>query len=458
MILPAPSTRRLAISLPGAALLAALPLSPALAYWQLTPQVEGGLTYETNPRYITDESKQVQQALNPDIMKDVMGNYIDVRLEGVYRTPSDQVSLTPRIRKTDYLKSNKDLNNDDWYVDFSAIHGGTRGNLSLAAGYQETGVRTSEFESATPDNPDATPPVSGGSGRFSDDTQRTLNIQPSLFYQISPRNVAGISAEYSDTTYDQQLTITGFGRYLDYSYSSVDLTLRHFINEKNSFIMTLNGGNFLASQTGTPFENSTDSFGINASYDHTFSATLSGNVTAGVSRSSVDVSGIRTGLDPLTGSQCSIGNPCSISTEERNFIGNVSLRRRSELTTMNFSLGRQIAPRSDGTEVIQDQLRFYIDRPLTPTLSGSLAAIVSQESAVGQLFQQDSGNPFLARQDRIYFTFDTRISWQLTKTLSTYGTYSYFSDKNKTNTGNDAQETNNRFYFGVLYRGTGVRR
>ncbi|MEO8444536.1 MAG: hypothetical protein ABI567_05990 [Gammaproteobacteria bacterium] len=449
--------------MPGAVLLAVVllavaPLAPALAYWQLTPQVDSGVTYETNPRYISDEAKAAQEALDPGATANVMGNYLDARIEAVYQTPTDQWSLTPRIRKTDYLKSNRDLNDDDLYLDFSALHGGTRGNISLAAAYQETGVRTSEFDSATPDNPDDPLPTGTGGGRFSDTTQKTLNLRPTLNYQVSPRNIAGLSGEFSDTSYSRQRSDTSVGGYLDYKYSSVDLSVRHYLNAKNSFGMALNGGNFIATQAGTPFENSTDSFGINASYDHTFSETLSGNATAGVSRSSVNVSGIRAGFDPLTGFQCSPAIPCTVSNEERNFTGNVSLRRRSELTTMNLSLARQIAPRSDGTEVVQDQLRFFIERPLTRKLRGSLGAVASQESAVGRIFQQGSATGTLARQDRTYVTVDSRIAWQLTEALSAYGTYTYVSDKNSRSTGNDSQVQNNRLYFGILYRAIVFRR
>ncbi|MEZ5564355.1 MAG: hypothetical protein R3F24_02045 [Gammaproteobacteria bacterium] len=36
---------------------------PALAYWQLIPQVDAGITYEDNPRYLSDEQKKAQDAL-----------------------------------------------------------------------------------------------------------------------------------------------------------------------------------------------------------------------------------------------------------------------------------------------------------------------------------------------------------------------------------------------------------
>ncbi|MEQ1802487.1 MAG: hypothetical protein ABL989_11235 [Gammaproteobacteria bacterium] len=442
----------------AAMLLATVPVAPAFAYWELTPQVEGGITYETNPRYLSDEEESVVLALNPDAADNVMGVYFDLRLEGTYKTPSTQIALTPRIRETNYLKSNKDLNDDDWYVDFLAAHTGVLGNVSLRSSYQETGVRTTEFESAVPDNPDAPLPVSGGSGRFSDDTQQTWNIEPALNYQLSPRNLVGLTGQYSDTTYDEQReNLLASRSYLDYNYSSLELSLRHVLDSKNYFAVALNSGNFLAEEPDRLFKNSTDSFGITAAYNRSFSETLTGTLTVGITRSSVDVSGIVGGFDPLTGAPCLLTDPCATSNEERNFVGSLELRKRSEGTTLNFSLGSQIAPRSDGTEVVQEQVRLFVDRVFTQKLSGSLGLLYSTESAVGQIFQPETASFGLARQDRNYFTIEPRISWRLTETLSVYSSYIYVSDTTDV-TGGNVEQTNNRLYFGVLYRGVGLRR
>lgn len=453
-----PAHDRLPALLGAAVVALAAPVAPAVAYWELVPQLEAGFTFENNPRYISDEAEDAQNAINPDATANAMGVFTEVRLDGTYKTPTTEVTLTPRFRDTNYLKNNKDLNDDDLYLDLNAEHVGQLGSIGLVARYQETGIRTSEFESATPTNPDDPGPITGGSGRFSDDTQQTWTLRPSVNYQLSPRNVVGISGQLSETTYDEdQVQLLGSRDYLDYTYSSVEVSLRHVLNAKNYFAIALNGGNFLAEEPGRLFENSTDSFGITAAYNRTFSDTLTGSVTFGVTRSSIDVDGIIGGFDPLTGAPCQLLAPCSTNNEERNFVGNLELRKRSELTTLNFSLGSQIAPRSDGTEVVQEQLRFYVDRRLSNRLDGSVGVLYSMESAVGQIFQPETATIGLAREDRNYFTIDTGLSWRLTETLSVYGTYSYVWDTTDVTTGN-IHQTNNRLYFGVRYRGVGLRR
>ena len=411
---------------------AGAPLAPALAYWELIPQVEAGATYENNPRYITDEAKD-EPGFNAESTRDALGTYTDVRLEGNYRTPTTQASLIPRFRATDYLKSNKDLNDDDFYLDFRSAHSGTLGNVGLDASYQETGLRTSEFESATPDNPDDPPPISSGSGRFSDNSQETLTLQPSLNYQLSQRNILGVTGLFSDTTYDEDETSPINRNYLDYEYSSVEVSARHVLDARNYLVMALNGGNFLAEEDDSSYRNSTDSFGITAAYNRTFSETLTGSITAGMTRSSININNV-------------------FRNQERNFVGSLDLRKRSELTTANFTLSSQIAPRSDGTEVVQERVRLLFERRLTNRLSGNISGLYSRESAVGR----DSTSAIL-RQDRDYFTVDTGLSWSLTETLSVYGSYTYVSDTTDVIGGN-VHQTNNRLYFGVRYRGVGLRR
>jgi hypothetical protein len=167
-----------------ALLLAVLNGSPALAYWQVTPQAQVGITYESNPRYFTKAEEAQQLLVNPEAGDDALGVYLDAQLQGLFRTPSSQVTLTPRIRRTDYLKSNEDLNDADSYLNFTSTHRGTLGSVGLDAGYQKTGVRSSEFESATPSEPDAPLPENGGSGQFSDTTQKTWDLQPSLTFSF----------------------------------------------------------------------------------------------------------------------------------------------------------------------------------------------------------------------------------------------------------------------------------
>lgn len=432
--------------------------TPAAAYLQLIPQVDIGTTFEDNPRFFYDYQKAAQEALSPGSTDSAMGIYTDLRLQGSWKTPANQITLTPRLRRSDYLKANDDLNDDNKYLDLSAMHSGVRGNLGLAGYYREVSVRTSEFQKATPDDPDAPPDTITGAGHFADRTQKTWSVTPSLAYQLSPRNVVNLSVAYADVTYDEPGISSPLDRdYFDYDYTSVDLSLRHVLDAKNAFSIDLNSSSFLAHVSGNPFKNSSDSFGFSLVYERSFSQRLSGNISAGTTRNSVTVSGIVGGLDPVSRAFCFPFSPCVIHNEEENLVGGMGLRWRAQLTTLNLDISRNIAPRSDGTEVVQDQARFFVDRTLTRRLSGTLAILALQESAVGKIFEPSSNSLQLVRQDRTYISADLSASWKLTPTLSVYGTYTYQMDRQDV-IGFSADRDNNRLFFGVKYRGVGLRR
>lgn len=415
----------------------------AVAYWEVIPVVDAGITLEDNPRYLSDSAIDTA---GPGAADDTMGVFIDTGLNASYRTPANEIRLSPRVRRTDYLKDNSDLNDDTSAVDFYAAHQDRLGGIGVAASYRETGVRDSEFEGATPDNPNAPPTSSGGSGRFAgDDTQTSKDLRPFLNYRLSPRNTAELSFSTADVSYDQSTTSGIIDDYFDYTNKQTTLGLNHYLNDKNFLQLSLNGGSFDSEQPGREFRNSSDSFGVNASYNLAITPTLSANARFGVTRTSVDLVGLR--IDPLTGALCPEDALCSASDDDRNLVGDIGIRQRSELTTLNLNATRSLAPSSNGTEVVQDQFRFYVDRTITQRLSVSGGAVFIDETAV-------AGD---SRRDRTYLTIDGMVTWRLTPTLSTYGKYSYVSNEyNVTNA--DTEQTNNRVSFGVSYRGTGFRR
>ncbi len=412
----------------------------AVAYWEVIPYVDAGVTLEDNPRYLNDSAIAAAEAVDPGtaIGDDAMGIFIDTRLSASYKTPANEIRVAPQVRKTSYLKSNEDLNADTWLVNLLATHQDQRGSVGISANYRETGLRSSEYDNATPDF-------------VGNDTQTTKDVRPFLNYTLSPRNTVELSFSASDVAYDQavnpnlpdNLPLTS--SYFDYTYEQTVLAINHYLNDKNFLQVSLNGGGFDSQQPGLAFRNSTDSFGVNAAYNLAITPTLSANANFGVTRSSVELKGLR--FDPLTGAFCPEDALCSASDDDRNFVGDIGLRKRSELTTLNFNVSRYQAPSSNGTEVVRDQFRFYVNRTVTQRLSVSAASYYTDESAVA------GGD----RLNRTYLTIEPTLTWRLTKTLSTYGKYTFTSNEYDQTIGN-TEVTNNRLYVGFSYSGVGFRR
>ena len=405
----------------------------AFAFWELVPQLGAGITWESNPRYLSDADRD-----------DVSGTFALVGLNGSYKTPANQIALSTVFQQTNYLDSNgisnESLNSNNWSVNLGASHVDQRGNIGLSGGYGESPLRNGDVD------PNAPPEPSGG-GNFSDGTQKSGNLGTSLTYNLSPRNRAALSFSAGEVTYD----VPGDGQfnqgYFDYTNENASVAMSHYLNEKNFFQLVLNGGTFKSEAQNGPARNTTDSYGINVGYTYIPTETVVASINVGTTRTSVDIRGLP--FDPLDPPPnippCARDSTCSASDESRNFVGDISVSKRSEETNLALDVSRALTPQSNGTQDITDTFSLYAQRTLTRHLSTSAGALFSDSSAVGNL----------GRQNQKYSNLNFSLSWQLTATLSTYGKYSYVSEDQG---GGSGQDTDNILYFGVSYQGVGLRR
>lgn len=432
----------------AAAASAALPALAVAGSYELAPQVEVGGVYETNPRFLQDCQTDPQSGATtptPCGNQYVMGTFLDARVRGSWRTPDTVVSLTPRVRDWNYLGSNKDLNNNDIYVDGTASQRLQRAQLDLTALYSDTLVRQLVFESATPQDPNGPPPSIGGSGRVADDgaTEQRWQVSPRASYKVSTRNDIAVGFEYSDVTFDGNAN-PGF---FDFDSKSLDVSLTHSLDQRNAVRVGIYGSTFDASNADRAsfiqqFANNTDTFGVNAVYEKSFSETLSGTLQVGTARNSVTV------FTPLQG---------RFSSSDTTILGNVGVRRRSEKTTLNLDVGRTQVPRSDGRQITQDQVRLYVDRVVTPRVNAGAGVLVLDQSGIGDF----------DRFDQTYYAVDLNGAYRLDRDWTVQVTYTF--QTNETNfrsildIGQDTaaasfDQSNRRLLMSVTYRGLGIRR
>ena len=152
----------------------ALNSTSALALWSLVPQLGAGITWESNPAYSSDELKQERS-----------GTFANLGLNGNYATDTDQLTLATSFQQTNYLdnegRDNENLNSENWSATLGANHSAERGGIGLSAGYVESPIRSGDTD------PNA-PPDASNDGRFSDGTQKNVNLGMVLNYNLSPRN------------------------------------------------------------------------------------------------------------------------------------------------------------------------------------------------------------------------------------------------------------------------------
>jgi hypothetical protein len=429
-----------------AAPLAAALLLPGLAWgaaWELKPVVEVGTVYETNPRYLRDCRDTDGPAARCG-NEYVMGVYVDARLTAAWLTPDTAVRLTPRVRDWNYLESNKDLNNNDQYLDLSILHRTARLQLGLSGQYQDTLVRQQNVESATPDDPDAPPPITGGASQQVDDgaTQERWSVAPYLSYNLSPRNALSLQLGYSDVSFDDQVNL----RFFDYDTTNADFGLTHTLDQKNTFRLAVNVSSFSAdnfNRVDVPLlriENQTDNYGITATYERILTQTLRATLRVGTVRNSSEVIS---------------GQGGTFRANDSTILGNLGIRRRSQKTTLNFDVGRTQVPRSDGRQVTQDEARFFVDHNFTQRLSGRFGLVGLDASTIGDFdrFEQRFLTVDLSTAYRLLPEWTVRVlfTWRNSETdFNQFGDFTL-------NTVESDQE-NRRLFFSVTYSGLPIRR
>lgn len=429
-----------------AALLAAALLVPGLgqaASWEFTPQVEVGTAYETNPRFLRD----CQAGDGPNTRcgnEYVMGLYLDARLTAAWLTPDTEVRLTPRVRDWNYLESNKDLNNNDQYVDLSVLHRLERLQLGLNGQYNDTLVRQINVDSATPADPNAPPPVTGGASQQVDDgaTQERWSVLPYLSYNMNARNALSLQLGYSDVSFDDRANPFFF----DFDTANADVGLTHTLDQKNTFRLSVTVSSFSAdnfNRVDSPLlqvENQTDNYGFNATYERVLSPTLRATLRVGTVRNTAEVSS---------------GTGGSFRASDSTILGNLGIRKRSQKTTLNFDLGRTQVPRSDGRQVTQDEARFFVDHNFTRRLSGRFGVVGLDSSTLGDFdrFEQQFWTVDLSTAYRLLPEWTVRALFSVQDTSSDFN---QFGDFNRNNVAFDQE--NRRIFLSVNYTGLAIRR
>jgi hypothetical protein len=427
----------------AAALLALLPGLAAGASWELIPKVEAGTVYETNPRYLRD-CRDTDPPGARCGNQYAMGTFVDAQVTGAWLTPDAEVRITPRVRDWNYLEANQDLNNNDQYLDLSALRRYQRMQLGLQASYNDILVRQQIVEGATPDDPDLPPPAVGSASQQADDggTQQRWSVSPYLSYNLSPRNVLALQAGYASTTFDDRVNI----QFFDFETSNAELALTHTLDQKNQFRLAVNVSNFSADnfdRIDNPLlriENETDNYGFNATYERALSQTLRATLRLGTVRNSSVVTS---------------GNGGTFRASQSSLLGNFGIRKRTEKTTLNFDVGRTQVPRSDGRQVNQDEVRFFVDHNFTQRFSGRAGVVLLDLSTIGDFdrFQQEFVTTDLSVAYRLLPTWTVRALFTYRDTTTDFNQFGDF--------GNFTQEfdqENRRLFLSVTWAGLGWRR
>ena len=155
---PRAGSRRTGVAAFGS-LAIAVGLAPAAGYgasWEYVPTVATGITYETNPNYVSDT--QVED----DAYSGILDLAVDINRE----TGRSRFTFRPRTKFAVYTgaDNSSDLNIADYYLPINALWADRKVQYALNAGYSQISTRDSEVIVSDPNNP-GQPGSSGAPGQ-----------------------------------------------------------------------------------------------------------------------------------------------------------------------------------------------------------------------------------------------------------------------------------------------------
>jgi hypothetical protein len=406
-------------------------LAPVVGYssaWEYAPSVTTGLSYESNPDYVPQNSQQ----------DDAYSAFLDAALAIGTESGRSRIDFRPRFFASTFRGSlrSDDLGGTDYYLPLDGSWITQRVRLAAGIGYSQISTRNSEVFETDPNES----PQTGVSGHVVsiDEDQKRLYFSPSISYQVGPRDVIQLTLSMQDVRYTEwQRTFRS-----NYIYGTTSGSWVHSLGLKSQVSIGLNLDAFKAEgrrQAWPPagtvifpegtIDNETTSYGFDAGYQYSLSDLTTIGITGGMSQSDITVSGLAPPRVPLPcfDAEQGILVTCTFKSTERNFVGRLFLRRQTaETITTEFSVARSLQPNSDGAQVTDDSARVYLSKQFTPNLSGTLGLAYVSQKAVGA----DSATGLVGQRfDRDYARADAAMSWRFTPVWSIEARYAYSQDR-----------------------------
>ncbi|MDJ0927063.1 MAG: hypothetical protein QNJ73_05365 [Gammaproteobacteria bacterium] len=409
---------------------------------EIVPRIDVGALHETNPRL-----SRVQE-------DEATGLLIDALLNMSWSTARTTAFFNPRLRLSRYDDNNdRDLENDDFWLDGGIEHTTARSITGLQAGYSELGVRTSELESASG-------PVGGGSTdlSFVDDTQQRWYIMPDWEYDITQKDRIRVALNYSDITYDQTDTFR-----LDYTFLNGDLSWQRSLSEKLALGLLLNVSQYDSDNAavkadpinnpGRTTDNDNSTYGASLFTNYALSETLDASLYVGYRDTEIKLKQVP--FRDIFGTELCVdfnGNvtppPCEFKVDDSFWVGSASLNRNSERTDLGVTVSRNITPTSNGLQTVRNEIRGTAVHDFSARVRGRLGLLYYNEELAGGDSQDF---------DRDYISFNASLDWRFTRVLGVRGAYRYVEVDETLPGSSDRKADNHYVFLGVFFRGEGWR-
>jgi hypothetical protein len=390
------------------------------AAWDFVPNLNLAAVSEDNPYYIPDNLSSLQQSASSAVL--------DTSIQMATYNQRSVLLFEPRVMFHRYTDSANDgLNGEDWYFKGNGEYRWTTVSAGFDADYRRQRIATGEF--GTFDyNLDKPPPDTGDTGRtvFIDQYRDFYYATPYVAFTLSPRNTLRLDVIHYNVSYSggNLAFRTGYG---DTRYSA---TLQRNTDQQTQISAVMSVDDYNADVNTNNFHTAT----IEGQFSHPINQLWTFNMTAGVLRSDFQV--------------VNLGNRVTAGATT-DYIVNLGFRKRSERSSLNADVGRDVYPSSNGYSSVRRQARLYGEVDLSQRFGLDYGVLLQETKTLGNLNSTD---------DRNYADLELNLSWALKPVLFLVGGLEYQYQEFPNDVLNRGKTTATSLNIGVRYRGLSKRR
>jgi hypothetical protein len=389
------------------------------AAWDFVPNLNLSARTEDNPYYIPENLPQSGTASSAAL---------DTSVQMATYNQRSLLLFEPRVIIYRYLDSANDaLNGEDWYFKGNGSYQWTTVTAGFDADYRRQKIATGEFGSFNY-NLDTTNPDTGDTGRtaFPNQYRDFYYATPYVAFTLSPRNTLRLDVTHSNVSYSggDLAFRTGFG---DTRYSA---TLQRNTDQQTQISAIMSVDDYTADINTNNFHTAT----IEGQFSHPINQLWTFNMTAGVLRSDFQVVNA---VDRVTAGATT------------DYIATVGFRKRSERSSLNAEIGRDVYPSSNGYSSVRRQATIYGEVNFTQRFGLNYGVLLQETKTLGNLNSTD---------DRNYSDLELDFSWALKPVLFLFTGLEYQYQEFPNDILNRGKTTATTFNIGVRYRGLSKRK
>lgn len=367
----------------GAALV--LPAATAVfaADWQINPRIEVSGVYDDNYRLDISDANQIE----------VSGAEATARFEFLGQTPRSEISIIPSLRGS--LFSESEENSDGEALAFKVTNRGLKSQRRFFADFSREDTIKTDRPGVVGEDPDLGEPDGGDSGRLNVHNIRELiSVRPEIDFDISQRSKLQLGGRYRDVSFDKDVS----GQ-IGFSDVGGNIGWQTATSPRSTFTLRARGSRYEPDIV----TNATDSttYGVELEWARKMSEATEYYLRGGGQRTDLS----RLATDPRG------------DTSENTYIAGAGGRWAFLVTKLFLDATIGVDPNSSGVLVRRDQIRFNVERQLSPKMTALAGARVMRDEPI-----DDQLN---AAAERRYGVATVGFEWRLRREYSFAANYEF---------------------------------